>query len=323
MKAKKTITLVFTVFLMLLLCSCSLAVPDAGTEGNDRLIGAFITPEYLDLFDMEAYLNTHASSLAGGKDITVTGGAEYEKRLYAAIDKNGSKDPGDWKVSFPDVEGSCFFTPFWECEEGGDYWGHICDEEICDSHMDIKMSDTGEEERSLSGTIHILPGKADEDISYYTNPVYQTADGRIYVVSGQGFSTSGDSSEGVCITTKLDEQTTATENGKSVTDKSSVEISIAVMYKPVKITLLQMDGENKVVKKTEYNPAKLPEKLKAEPEVEYIIVETEKEDFSGERVDYREIYERNEEGNLLETFYAMENGMLSKQSTEVEWESTE
>ena len=31
---------------------CSLAVPEAGSEvGGDRLIGAFITQEYLDLYD--------------------------------------------------------------------------------------------------------------------------------------------------------------------------------------------------------------------------------------------------------------------------------
>lgn len=43
---------------------CTLAVPYAGKEGSgDRMIGAFITTEYLDLYDMESYLNDHASSL--------------------------------------------------------------------------------------------------------------------------------------------------------------------------------------------------------------------------------------------------------------------
>ena len=55
----------FSVMFMAFTASgCTLAVSDAGTDGNgDRLIGAFITSEYLDLYDMEGYLNDHASSL--------------------------------------------------------------------------------------------------------------------------------------------------------------------------------------------------------------------------------------------------------------------
>ena len=45
--------------------------PEAGTDGNgDRLIGAFITSEYLDLYDMEGYLNDHAASLMNNSSIT-------------------------------------------------------------------------------------------------------------------------------------------------------------------------------------------------------------------------------------------------------------
>ena len=51
---------------------CTLAVPEAGTDGNgDRLIGAFITSEYLDLYDMEGYLNDHAASLMNNSSITI------------------------------------------------------------------------------------------------------------------------------------------------------------------------------------------------------------------------------------------------------------
>ena len=40
--------------MILLLAGCSLAKKDAGSESSkDRMIGAFITDEYLDLFDVD------------------------------------------------------------------------------------------------------------------------------------------------------------------------------------------------------------------------------------------------------------------------------
>ena len=48
----------------ILLGGCSLAVPGAGTEeAGDRLIGLFITPESLDLYDTEGYLQDHGAQL--------------------------------------------------------------------------------------------------------------------------------------------------------------------------------------------------------------------------------------------------------------------
>ncbi|XCP86679.1 hypothetical protein ABXS75_07770 [Roseburia hominis] len=309
------------VMLMFSLCGCSLAVPEGGTEGNGRLIGAFITPDYLDLYDMEGYLEAHASDLADGREVMLADDAKYEEKLYADIQKNGSEDPGDWKVSFGDIAGVNFFTPFWKGEDGDGYWASEYGDGICDTDTHIKTTDTGEE-RSIKGTVYILPGKANENIAYYVNPVYQTQEGRIFVVSGQGFSTSGDSSEGVCMTTELADQVTTTENGKSVEEKSSVAVSIAVMYRPVKITIFQMDRENRIIRKAEYSPAEVPQKLTAESGAEYILVETEKENLSGEEVVSREIYERSKE-EYLETFYAMENGMVARQSTEVVWQDEE
>ena len=45
------------ILMMISLCGCSLAVPDAGMDGEgDRLIGAVITDDYLDLFDIDQYV---------------------------------------------------------------------------------------------------------------------------------------------------------------------------------------------------------------------------------------------------------------------------
>ncbi len=65
------------------------AVPEAGTDGNgDRLIGAFITSEYLnDLYDMEGYLNDHAASLMNNSSITIGNDSRYEGKLVATVIK--------------------------------------------------------------------------------------------------------------------------------------------------------------------------------------------------------------------------------------------
>lgn len=62
---------------------CTLAIPEAGLDGGgDRLIGAFITSEYLDLYDMEGYLNDHASKLSEGETITVGKDSKYEGNCW-------------------------------------------------------------------------------------------------------------------------------------------------------------------------------------------------------------------------------------------------
>lgn len=293
MKSRKVLSGIVGLIAIVSLGGCSLAVPDAGTdESGDRLIGAFITSEHLDL----------------------------EQKLYATIDKSGGKDPDDWKITFGDISGINFFSPLWTEDGGEKYWGSITDEGICDTNIDINTSDT-QEEHSLSGTIYFLEGQADKDIAYYANPVYQTADGKIYAVSEQGFSTSGESGEGEHFSTTLSGDVSVTEGGRTKTEKSSVTVNFATMYKPEKITLYQMDKKNRTVKMEEYKPGKLPEKIAAKENAEYILVKTEKETLAGKKEVSREIYDnKKDEDNMLETFYPMDNGIISKQETEIVWD---
>lgn len=304
----------------IILSGCSLAVPDAGEEGGkDRLIGAFITSEPLDLFDMDAYVEDHAFQLAQKEEVTVTNGGKYEGKLYATVDKSGGEDPSDWKISFDDIKGIRMFSPVWEDKDGAIYWGSVGDDGICDVNIDTDISDNTKELK-ISGTVYMLQGQADKDIGYYANPVYQTPDGRIYAVSGSGFSTSGESGEGMHMAVTFNDEVTASENGKNKIEKSSVAVSYNTMYEPVKITLYQMTENHKIIKETEYIPGKLPDKISVEKETEYILIETEKKTLSGKPVIDREIYDDKEEENTLGTFYVMDNGIIAEQETEVVWD---
>lgn len=306
MRIKKCLICVLNLVCMMFLCGCSLAVTGAGTDGGDRLIGVFITADYLDLLPIEFEGDIRTDP-------------RQAERLYASIDKSKGERPTDWKVVFEGVEGFNMLQPVWTDENGERYVASECAEEICDMDMKTNISDDGEE-NSISGTIYFLPGKADEDIAYHANPVYQTEDGKIYAVSGQGFSTSGDSHEGEHFSQTLSEETTASDNGKKKTEKGSVTVRYSVMHKPVQITVYQMDKSHQIIEETAFNPGEVPEELTTERGTEYLLVETKKELLSGERKISREVYTYDpDEYTFVETFYALDSGIVAKQSTEIKW----
>ena len=137
---------------------CSLAVPDAGESTSDQLIGAFITTEYLDLYDMDSYLSDHASSLADGSSITVGEESKYQGKLQATVDKSQGEDISSWKISFGNIEGQYLLMPVTEAGDGNKSIGNLCSEGISDPFIHYNTTDNGEE-RELSGTLYLLPQK--------------------------------------------------------------------------------------------------------------------------------------------------------------------
>ncbi len=313
----KYLTAAFAILMAGTMGGCTLAVPDAGEEGNgDRLIGAFITTEYLDLYDMESYLNDHASSLVNDGSITLGNDSKYEGKLFADVEKGEADSPSEWKISFGDMDGQYMLMPVSTDENGERYMGNLCSDAINEPYLYSNVSDDGEEQE-LSGTIYeVADGK---EKVWYVNPVYQTEDGEIYAITGNGYSNGGRDTEGSTMATTLSGESTVTENGKSQKESSKVTVQFAIMYKPVQTIICQMSDSNQVLKREEYQPAEVPDTLKAEPDTAYIIVETKKESPSGETVTSRSILDLNseEEEPCLETWYSLDNGFISKKEVEV------
>lgn len=307
-------------FMAVSLCGCSLAVADGGENaGNDRLIGAFITTGYLELQETEDFQNMDDWAQVEDGEVLV-GTVSDQQRLYGTIDRSSGEDPSDWKVTFGNVAGLSFFSPVWVNEQGEEQYCSQYDEAICDSRMDIHLSDE-ENEHSMSGTIYTSVDQREETEEYYVNPVYQTADGRIYVTTGTGISMSGVSSEGPCMTKTMSEETKVTDNGKTTIERTTVEVNIKNMYRPVKITLYQMDENHETIAEETFIPEEFPDYIVPEPGTEYLLVETEKEKPSGETVIMRETCDRGaEEESDLETFYGLSQGGISKRCTQVDWE---
>ncbi len=308
--------------LMILLVGCSLAKEDAGSDTKDTLIGAFITDEYLDLFDLDAYLDGNASKLLQNPGTVINDTDGCTNPLYAKTDRKSSKDPSDWKISFDGIKGLNLLNLIWTDENDTICRALQSSDGICDAQIDWTESDNSTE-TVLSATIYTVPQGSDKSPAYYVNPVYQTSDGKIYVVPGSGISNSSISDESDNMSICLNDQTDSMEKWITKTEKCSVTVRFSSMFKPVKITLIQMDEKNQVLKQEEYIPGNLPDQLTAEKDTSYFVIETEKKAPDGRKEITRDIYECKDSDDevSLETFYAMDNKIVSKQYTEIKWDN--
>ena len=167
--------------------------------------------------------------------------------------------------------------------------------------------------RTMVGTIYSTPrGMAH---TFYLNPVYQSADGSVYVVSGGGMQNSYVESEGSAMSQTLEAVSTVNENGKSRTDSFSITVSINVMFALEKIVILQMSADNKLVSRTEFKPDAMPETFMPDMDTEYLIVEIHKNDGAGGLVISRDIYDKD--AGTIETSYAGDDGICVKRTTSV------
>ena len=323
MKSKVGKNLKILLFLGVILAACaisgcSLAVPDAGKSTSDRLIGAFITTEYLDLYDMDSYLSDHASSLADGSSITVGEESKYQGKLQATVDKSQGEDIFSWKISFGNIEGQYLLMPVTEAGDGNKSVGNFCSDGISAPFIHYNTRDNGEE-RELSGTLYLLPQKDKEQV-YYVNPVYQTSDGEIYVMTGNGYSTGNSNEEGDTMSATLSAENTVTEGKTSKTDQCTVTVKFAIQYRPVRTILYQMDASNKVLKQAAYNPSAVPEILETEPGTAYIMIENRKETPDGKLISERTIFDYDsaqEEEKNFSVLAPFENQLVMEKVVEV------
>lgn len=266
--------------MLLLLTGCQLARPDAET-GQPRLVGILVTPEHLDLFDWEGYLNDNLSSL--GTDGIVDGDTSaYEGRLYAQLepetltDENGGTSTCERYV-FPDVDGIGFFAPQMS-REGTKYIYTQSDDRILDGHSAINSTDDGD---SITLTCSIWMAYTGEAATCYFNPVYQDADGRVYALTGHGFS-SDSAMSGTFTQTLTDTQTT-TENGQVKTNSTSVEITVGAKLPPECYVLIEMDENNLILRQEQFQPGQLPEEWTVSAGTAYLLLETRNQDGSVSR----------------------------------------
>lgn len=293
---------------------------ELAAKEKDRLIGIFVTMEHLDLFDFEGYLNENMNKVLNGGEISQSDSAKYEGRLYADLVERTLTDAESGRTStakefvFEGVEGFLYYEAKIE-EDGESYYTSNGDEAISDGHLGINVNDAGES-IDMEGTIYMSASGTQNCL--YFNPVYQTAEGAVYAVSGHGYSHSGEVSEGMIGSVTLEEKEESTLNGETVEVGTKIKMSYAFMFDPVKIVITQMSKDNQMVDSQEYKPGEVPKELVVETDTEYFIVETVKEDKEGKEIHTREMYQR--EDDMFETFFCREDGICVKKPTGIVWD---
>lgn len=86
----KKLSIALILALALVLSGCSMLREDGAPAQEDRLVGIYITPEYVDTFDFSSYAEDNASSLINGGEISSEDAAEYSQRVYAT--DNGGRE---------------------------------------------------------------------------------------------------------------------------------------------------------------------------------------------------------------------------------------
>ena len=257
---KLAIALIFALALML--PGCSLLREEGEPADADRLVGVYITENYIDSFDFEAYVQDNASSLSGSGEISREDAAKYTRRIYAEIT--------DGKTSFP-IEGIAFIAARYE-KDGESYNGSDYGDKLADVHLSINVSDDMET-TVLTGKLFADSGAG--HMSAYCNPVYQQADGRVYLVPGEGMSANMGS-----MTHSLSESCESAKKGER---GYGMDITLEVEGRrpSEKLAVLLYSAEGALLSRTEYAPEEMPEEISAEGAA-WAVFEDYTADYSGE-----------------------------------------
>lgn len=340
---KQILTLLLAAIL-LLTCGCSLAQPAPETDPivEDRLIGVLITTQYLDLFDMEAWLNDNINRVALGGETVIDGDtSRYKGRIYAQrVEEEYVASDGVTRTridfQFPEeLKGEALICPTLTDERGEHYTASINGHIFSNTHTHIKGNDAATA-IELTATVYYDPltiqretvnalyedgtEGTEEHICFYHNPVYQTDAGDVYVTSGSGhsYSVSEDMSiYGMNGTYYIDQTFITNVNGEVNELTNKVSITMEAVRYARKIVILNMSKDNKILQTMEYDPQDFPNKLIVSSDTAYVIVETHSLDEHDNEVIGRQVCTTNAEDEHFDVFVPVGNGYISKQETKV------
>lgn len=292
------------------------AVSNLGTTdilSRDKLIGVFLTKNYLDLWDMEGYLLNHGHELLSGGEIGLADTQAYRNRLYAekkALPGGEDGEISQYECSFPGVSGFCCFIPVTEDTHGSDHITQI-DEGISARNLAMKTTDEGDE-LTMEASIYFSTQVG--DCSIYINPVYQSKDGTIYTVAGNGAFLNGAHGPGEAFSTTLKEETSFTTGKEARKNTTSITVKLEFMNPPKEIILTQLDAQSQVLIRQVHSCDALPEEITPLPEAECILQETISP--NGETLFH--IYGKQDAS--IQAFTLREDNICTEKSISIQWE---
>lgn len=294
----KKLSILLILALALALSGCSMLREEAAPAQEDRLVGIYITPEYIDTFDFESYVEDNASSLInGGGEISSEDTEKYSQRIYAT--DNGGREG---HIEFP-VWGIPLISARYE-EDGESYIGNESSDYMEHGGLHVYSSDDGER-YEISGTVY---ADARGHVQAYCNPVYQQADGSIYLLPGQGLSSNGIGT----MTFTLSEDSDA--YGDVPAWGMSIELDIASKYPTERLAVLLYGADGSLISRTEYALGEVPETIAA-GDAAFAVVEDYTRDGSGEAAVERQFLSTGESFTTRtlaegESFYSLRTTTL-------------
>lgn len=190
----------------------------------DRLAGVYVTKDYIEPSPMR---------LEVGRNGTVSAGQQEPERIYGSL--NGSDDPQQPAVSFPGLDGYGIYDLRMP-EEDTVYFSS----DAVFSDLTYSASDEGD---SVEAFLYVA---ADLPQRFYFHPVYQQADGQIYLLPGEGMS-SDSLAEGAQFSHSISEEFSRTENETSTAGGSRFSVTVAARSVPAETELLCMDGTHQIL----------------------------------------------------------------------------
>ncbi len=298
---KKLLALGLVLCLSLGLCGCRLALPEGEAAERDKLIGAFVTTKHLDTFTLNVG--------PGGK---LESGHEP---IYAELCKESyENDYGETVTTanyrFTELEGiSCFMLYITE-ENGESYNTTQIDEAVQEVDRELKTVNSDKQLNSLAGSLYVPEGTY---ITFYLNPVYQKADGSVYLTGGQGLQADGGSAG-----LTLSETTKAVIAGESVEYGFSVELWVKERPLTERVRLVEFGADNEVLRISEFLPGELPESFESAEGVQCIVQENYYTDGEAEQQAERSVLSPESE-NYVEILVPGDMGYLVPQRCEIVW----
>lgn len=281
-------------------------------KNGDKLIGAMITKESLNLFDFEGYFNDHAKDILNGNNvITETDG--YTNRIYAElVDKTTVNEETGETINtkeyvFPDTDGWYLYCAT-VYEEPNNYVTNIAGDGLCDVKSGNHYKDNGEE-RTMEATLYTVRGS--DLYTVYVNPIYQTPTGEVYITEGTGIGGAG----GLIKT--ITETVTIEKDGEEISYTGTFIIHREEIDTPQSVTLTQMDENHTPLQTDIYTAGQLPASIVTKAETAYILVTTQSIDANGSIVRQRSLLQPSDEH--LESFAVTEDGVCEKQYTALHW----
>jgi len=297
------------------LSGCQLAKTPVSGEATveDRLVGVFITTDYIDLFNAEEYFIDKMNN----ENVDID---DYRGRLYATPvgtelitnSHTGESEELVTEYEFEGVEGIKYIAIHEEDVAGMGYSSSCFDAPLAwtkestvvrdvDTHSEYELKLESELFFSKTGLVLCI------------NPVYKTAEGDIYAVNGSSCEVNIGGQK-----YSLNNSSTRTINGVTETYSSTVSVAMTLVDTSEEMTLIFMDADSKEVSRTTYKSSEMPDDIKMVNGAEYIIVESAGTDKDGNAITVRNLYDKK--NNKIPSFRDRGDGICIKRLSEVVWE---